>query len=161
MSEPASHCYGDITRWLLTYFVGTAVFTLLRFLRAPVLRGLNHKVFFNYSISLLILQLLFYTTMFFTGNDTFVQAWKPQVECEAPGTPEQDSFDPTIFLLIMGSIMAFYWLIVAILVQLVLFLLTLWSLWGGIMHATQGLQGEWSMSGMIEFLMRAIGEGEI
>jgi len=136
MTEPTSTCYGDITKWLLTYFTGSAIFSLLRYLRAPVLRGLSHKVYFNYTISIVLVQLLFQIAMFCMGNGTFTEAWKPERECEAPGTPDELRFNPTIYLFIMGAIMAFYWFIVAILLQLVLFLLILWSLWDGIMQAS-------------------------
>lgn len=140
---------------MLAYFVGSAVISLLRLIRAPVLRGLTHKFFFNYTISLVVLQLIFYIGMFFAGNSIFIAAWKPQQECNP------DSFNPTMLLAIMGTIMTYYWFILAGLVQLVLFVLILSSVWDGIMYVSQGMQRGFSLGNLLECLLRLVGEGEI
>ena len=77
LTDPTSQCYGDLARWLLTYFLGSGTLSLLRLLRAPVLRGLTHSFYFYFAISLVVLQLLFYIGMFFVGNSVFIAAWKP------------------------------------------------------------------------------------
>lgn len=165
LTEPSSLCYGDITRWLLTYFTGSGIFALLRLLRAPILRGLNHKTYFNYTISLIVLQLLFYIAMFFMGNGTFIAAWKPEIQCEAeqsdPVLAEKNRYNPIMLLAIMGVIMSFYWFIVIVLLQLIIFVLILWSLWDGVMHASERLQKGFTVSNLVELLMRAMGEGEL
>ena len=66
-----------------------------------------------------------------------------------------------MLLAIMGIIMTFYWFIVVALVQLILFVLILWSLWDGIMHASQRMQRGFTMSNLVKLLMRAVGEGEL
>ena len=140
LTEPTSECYGDITRWLLKYFTGSAIFSLLRLLKVPVLRGLSHKFYFNYTLSLVIIQFLFFTTMFFLGNSVFIGAWKPDTACEPMMTDldlaEKKRFNPIMLLAIMGAIMSFYWFIVIGILQLLLFVLILWSLWDGILHVS-------------------------
>ena len=66
-----------------------------------------------------------------------------------------------MLLAIMGVIMSFYWFIVIVLLQLVIFVLILWSLWDGVMHASERLQKGFTVSNLVELLMRAIGEGEL
>ena len=136
LTEPSANCYREITYWLLTYFTGSAVFSLLRLIRAPVLRGLNHKVYFNYTISLIVFQLLFYVTMFFMGNGTFIRALSPDQVCQASYPSQEEAekmrYNPVMLLVVMGAIMSFYWFIVIVIVQLIIFLLLLWSLWDGI-----------------------------
>ena len=66
-----------------------------------------------------------------------------------------------MLLAIMGTIMTYYWFILAGLVQLVLFVLILSSVWDGIMYVSQGMQRGFSLGNLLECLLRLVGEGEI
>ena len=74
LTDPTSSCYGDLANWLLVYFVGFACFSLLRILRVPVLRGLTHNIFFQYSLTVTVLQIVFFAVWFFYGNSVFLNS---------------------------------------------------------------------------------------
>ena len=77
MTDPTAACYGQLARWLLIYFVGFAFFSILRVLRVPVLRGLSHTVYFNYTLVLTLLQIIFFSVWFFYGNAVFLKSINP------------------------------------------------------------------------------------
>lgn len=61
----------------------------------------------------------------------------------------------------MGIIMLVHWFIFIAVVQLLVFVLILWSLWDGVVHATKRMQKGFSMTSLVELFMEAIGEGEL
>lgn len=61
----------------------------------------------------------------------------------------------------MGALLLVGWFVLIAVIQLLLFTLMLWSLWDGVVHATQRMQRGFSFSSMVELFMQAIGEGEL
>lgn len=57
--------------------------------------------------------------------------------------------------------MLVHWFIFIAVVQLLVFVLILWSLWDGVVHATKRMQKGFSMTSLVELFMEAIGEGEL
>ena len=55
LTDPTAACYGDLARWVLTYFLGFSFFSFMRMLRVPVLRGLHHGFYFKYSVTVLVM----------------------------------------------------------------------------------------------------------
>ena len=57
--------------------------------------------------------------------------------------------------------MLFHWFIFIAIIQLLLFVLLLWSFWGGVVHATKKMQKGFSMGSFVELIFEAVGEGEL
>ena len=57
--------------------------------------------------------------------------------------------------------MLIHWFIFIAVVQLLLFVLILWSVWDGVVHAANKMKEGFSMSRVIELFFEAIGEGEL
>ena len=83
LTDPTAACYGQLARWLLIYFVGFAFFSILRVLRVPVLRGLSHSVYFNYTLFVTFIQIIFFSVWFFYGNAVFLKSINPSGQCDA------------------------------------------------------------------------------
>lgn len=115
LTEPTSQCYGSLANWLLTYFLCFGFFSLLRVFRVPVLRGLTHNFYFNYTLLITALQVAFFAVWFFYGNAVFLKSMKPGTECDAvytdPALAEQMKFNPSMMQAVMGIIMLVHWFI--------------------------------------------------
>lgn len=77
LTDPTAECYGGLANTLLTYFLVFGFFSLLRLMRVPVLRGLTHSFYFNYTLLITALQIIFLTAWFFYGNAVFLAARNP------------------------------------------------------------------------------------
>lgn len=110
-------------------------------MRVPVLRGLTHTFYFNYTLLITLMQVIFLAVWFFYGNAVFMKSLNPGLECDATyedaAIAGQQHFNPKVLQLLMGLIMLIHWFIFIALVQLLLFTLMLWSLWDGVVHATK------------------------
>ena len=65
-----------MANWLLTYFLGIGLFSILRILRVPVLRGLTHTLYFNYTLLITVLQVAFFAVWFIYGNPVLISAMR-------------------------------------------------------------------------------------
>ena len=83
LTDPTASCYGNLAIWLLTYFAGFGFFSVLRVLRVPVLRGLTHSFYFNYTLLITLMQIVFFAVWFFYGNAVFMKSINPSQECDA------------------------------------------------------------------------------
>ena len=77
LTDPTANCYGGLANWLLTYFLVFGFFSILRLIRVPVLRGLTHSFYFNYTLLITVMQIIFLTAWFFYGNAVFLAARNP------------------------------------------------------------------------------------
>ena len=77
LTAPTANCYGGLANWLLTYFLVFGFFSILRLIRVPVLRGLTHSFYFNYTLLITVTQIIFLTAWFFYGNAVFLAARNP------------------------------------------------------------------------------------
>lgn len=115
LTDPTADCYGGLANWLLTYFLAFGFFSILRVIRVPVLRGLTHQFYFNYTLLITVLQILFFTSWFFYGNAVFLAARNPQGVCDAtasdPNVAEQRRFDPTVLMVVTGLLLLVHWFI--------------------------------------------------
>ena len=131
----------------------------------PVLRGLTHSFYFNYTLLITALQVLFLTAWFFYGNAVFLAARNPQGQCDAyatdPDVAENKRFDPIVLQVVMGLLLLVHWFIFIAIIQLLLFTIMLYSLWEGVIHATKKMQQGFSMSSLVELVLEAMGEGEL
>lgn len=153
-----------MARWLLSVFLASVFFSFLRLVRVPVLRGLTHNFYFSYVMIVSFVQVCFYAGWFFYGNAVFFKSLN-RTDCDAiyadAALTAQQHFNPIYFHIIMGALLLVGWFILIALIQLLLFTLMLWSLWDGVVHATQRMQRGFSFSSMIELFMQAAGEGEL
>ena len=165
LTDPTASCYGNLAIWLLTYFAGFGFFSVLRVLRVPVLRGLTHSFYFNYTLLITLLQIVFFAVWFFYGNAVFMGSINPSQECDAiyedAAIAGQQRFNPKVMQVVMGALMLIHWFIAIAIVQIIVFTLMLWSLWDGVVHATKRMQQGFSVTSLISILMEAIGEGEL
>ena len=76
MTDPTADCYAPLANWLLTYFMGIGLFSLWRILRVPVLRGLTHTLYFNYTLLITVLQVVFFAVWFIYGNPVLISAMR-------------------------------------------------------------------------------------
>jgi len=107
----------------------------------PVLRGLPHGLYFNYTLLITLMQVVFFAVWFFYGNAVFMKSLSPTMECDAVYEDEaitgQQHFNPKVLQVLMGLLMLFHWFVFIAIVQLLIFTLMLWSLWDGVVHATK------------------------
>ena len=61
----------------------------------------------------------------------------------------------------MAIILLIHWFILIAIVQVLLFVLMLWTLWDNVVHATTRMRQGFSVVRLLELLMEAIGEGEV
>ncbi len=165
LTDPTAQCYGTMANWLLLYFVGFGFFSIMRILRVPILRGLSHTTYFNYTLFIYLLQAIFFSVWFVYGNAVFLKANNPEGMCNATASnvalAEQTNFNPLMLKVMLGLLMLFHWFITIAIIQLILFTLMLYSLWDGVVHATKKMQQGFSASSLFELFMEAAGEGEL
>ena len=166
LTDPTAQCYGDLAMWVLVFFLGFAFFSVLRILRVPILRGLTHNFFFQYSLFVTVAQIVFFASWFFYGNSVFLRSTNMTADqCDAefsdPLEAAQQHYNPIMLQIIMGTIMLFHWFIFIAIIQLILFSLILWTLWDGVAHAAKKMQQGFSMARVVELFFEAMGEGEL
>jgi len=141
LTDPTASCYSGIANWLLIYFLAFFFFSVCRLIRVPVLRGLTHSFYFNYTLLITALQIIFLTGWFFYGNAVYLAARNPKGECDATfsdaDVAENRRFDPIVLQVVMGLLLLVHWFIFIAIIQLLLFTIMLYSLWEGVIHATK------------------------
>ena len=100
----------------MTFFLGFSLFAILRILRVPVLRGLTHTFYFNYTLLITACQIIFFAVWFVYGNPVLISSMRQSEEaCVAaysdPAVKEQLKFNPSIMLSIMGLVMLVHWFV--------------------------------------------------
>ena len=104
-----------MANWLLLYFVGFGLFSIMRILRVPILRGLSHTTYFNYTLFIYLLQAIFFSVWFVYGNAVFLKANNPEGMCNATASnvalAEQTNFNPLMLKVMLGLLMLFHWFI--------------------------------------------------
>jgi hypothetical protein len=144
--------------WLFVYFGTMVAFCFIRLARIPVLA--YTKYYFHYVLANWILYYFTLFSVFVWGNIIFWANIRAP-ECQPRDTNFEYVYDPKILWIIVGLTLAVNWIAIFFLLQIVFFLMFLYTFWSSISKAMSKLSEDYSIKNVILCLLEALGEGEM
>lgn len=153
-------CFSGIANWLVAYFSAMILFSVLRLIRIPILRSLQHKFYFYYVLLSYAMFLVTMAVLFVRGNFAFFGTVTDS-ECMNLKLDAKTGYDNTALFILMGVALGIEWLALLGFLQVIFFVLMLWALWNGIYKAATKMHEKFSVRRLIETVLETVGEGQL